>query len=98
MSTVNARDLSWMNEAACRNEPPDIFFPERGETLAPARAICANCPSFDPCYERGLREKFGVWAGTSERERRRIRRQLGIRLVDDDPLDDQHDKDGLEAS
>jgi WhiB family redox-sensing transcriptional regulator len=81
--------VSWYEQAACRDADPDIFFPERGESLAPAKAICFTCPVWDDCYQTGLRQKFGVWAGTSERERRRLRRRLGIRLVED--LDDHEE-------
>lgn len=74
---------TWRSDAACRDADPDLFFPERGDSTAPARAICLGCPVFDACFEEGLYQKFGVWAGTSERERRRMRKARGIRLHDD---------------
>lgn len=76
-------DLSWFDDAACRNVDPDIFFPERGDDVSAARVLCLGCPVFDPCFEFGLRQKHGIWAGTSERERRRIRHARGIRIHDD---------------
>lgn len=77
---------NWRNDSACQDADPALFFPERGASTEPAKAICMTCPVFDPCWEAGLREKSGIWAGTSERERRRIRRRLGIVLpeIDDD--------------
>ncbi len=67
---------AFMDLGSCRGVDPDIFFPDRGESLSPAKAICAECIVRDECLEYALdnRERFGVWGGTSERERRRLRR------------------------
>ncbi|MDE0803430.1 MAG: WhiB family transcriptional regulator [Acidimicrobiales bacterium] len=69
-----------MDLGSCRGVDPDVFFPDRGESLAPAQAICAECIVSDECLEYALAngERFGVWGGTSERERRRIRRARRI--------------------
>jgi WhiB family redox-sensing transcriptional regulator len=68
---------SWMHEANCFGVDPDLMFPGRGDTatLAAAREVCAGCVVRPECLEHALTrgEKYGVWAGTSERERRRIR-------------------------
>jgi WhiB family transcriptional regulator, redox-sensing transcriptional regulator len=68
---------AFMAFGACRGADPDLFFPDRGESLEPAKAVCAECVVRDECLEFALAagERFGVWGGTSERERRRIRRQ-----------------------
>jgi len=62
--------------AACRGCDPAMFYPERGEAVAPAKAVCQSCPVAKPCLEYALAggEKFGLWGGTSERERRRMRK------------------------
>lgn len=67
---------AFMDLGSCRGTDPDVFFPDRGESLEPAKSICAECIVRDECLEYALenRERFGVWGGTSERERRRIRR------------------------
>ncbi len=67
---------AFMDLGSCRGVDPDIFFPDRGDSLAPAKAVCAECIVRDECLEYALAngERFGVWGGTSERERRRIRR------------------------
>lgn len=67
---------AFMDLGSCRGMDPDIFFPDRGESLAPAQAVCAECIVAEECLEYALDngERFGVWGGTSERERRRIRR------------------------
>ncbi len=70
-------DFSWQLQAACRGADPLIFFPSRGENslLLRAKAICQTCPVRQDCLEQALRdgEKHGVFGGTSERERRRLR-------------------------
>lgn len=70
-----ARPEPWVALGACRGMDPDLFFPERGESLAPVKAICAQCPVAAECLDYALRtgQKHGVWGGTSERERRNIR-------------------------
>lgn len=67
---------AFMDLGSCRGMDPDVFFPDRGESLAPAKQVCAECIVRDECLEFALdnRERFGVWGGTSERERRRLRR------------------------
>lgn len=68
---------AFMAFGACRGADPDLFFPAQGESLDPAKQICAECVVRDECLEYALeqRERFGVWGGTSERERRRLRRR-----------------------
>jgi WhiB family redox-sensing transcriptional regulator len=66
----------WMSEGACVGADPEVFFIERGESAAPAKAICAACPVRQECLAYALdnAERFGVWGGKSERERRGLRR------------------------
>jgi len=52
-----------------------VFFPDRFAPLGPAKQVCATCPVRAACLEDGLHEKFGIFGGLSERERRRVRRQ-----------------------
>lgn len=65
---------SWHDLAACRGVDPDLFFPQRGESLDPARAICATCPVRVDCLEEALarKEEFGVWGGMSTGERKTL--------------------------
>lgn len=72
----------WMQQRACTNVPSEWFFPGRGEDTARAKAVCADCPVRIECLEYAVRngEKYGIWGGTSERERRAIRKQRGIRF------------------
>jgi WhiB family redox-sensing transcriptional regulator len=68
----------WQDEAACRGMDPEMFYTERGESTRDPKATCAVCPVTAECLQFALdnREKFGVWGGLSERERRRLRRTM----------------------
>lgn len=65
---------SWVQLALCRNKPHVSFFPERGETLDPARLTCAECPVRQQCLDHALKHdiQHGIWGGMSARERKRI--------------------------
>ncbi len=68
---------SWQMFANCLGVDPDLFFPERGASTKEAKGVCQGCVVREDCLEYALAngEKFGIWGGLSERERRRIRRQ-----------------------
>lgn len=71
---------AWHADAACRDHPELSWFPDRGEDLRPARAVCASCLVRSECLSAALEDAYtnGVWGGTSERERRRMRRAAPI--------------------
>ena len=73
-------DLSWQDNASCSGADADLFFPERGASTRQAKAICGQCEVRIECLEFALRhgEKFGIWGGLSERERRKIRKQRAL--------------------
>jgi WhiB family transcriptional regulator, redox-sensing transcriptional regulator len=70
---------AWMRDASCR-EPAYSgvnFFPERGEDLLPAKRVCGSCLVVDECIAFAVEHhERGIWGGTSERERRDIRKAL----------------------
>ena len=67
---------AWMARAACREVDTAVFFPSRGEATDEARAVCAACPVRRECLAYAVEsEEEGVWAGTSKRERRAMRRE-----------------------
>jgi len=73
---------AWMASAACRDAGVEVFFPARGVRPMAALALCAACTVRAEClaYAMADREFQGVWGGTSERERRRLRMEhLGRR-------------------
>jgi WhiB family redox-sensing transcriptional regulator len=70
----------WHAEALCAETDPDAFFPEKGESSREAKRICLGCEVKRECLEHALtnQERFGIWGGLSERERRRlVRAQSG---------------------
>ena len=71
---------NWQDEANCLGVDPDLFFPERGASTREAKEVCKGCGVREDCLEYALAngEKFGIWGGLSERERRRIRRQRAL--------------------
>lgn len=68
----------WRALAACRGVDLTLFFPDRGDhcTIVAAKTCCAGCQVQQECLTFALAsgERFGIWGGTSERQRRRIRR------------------------
>jgi WhiB family redox-sensing transcriptional regulator len=72
--------LSWQDYANCRGADADLFFPERGASTRRAKSICGACEVRRECLEYAIvnGEKFGIWGGMSERERRRVRRERMI--------------------
>lgn len=73
-------DTSWQLASNCLGVDPDLFFPERGASTREAKEVCRGCVVRTDCLEYALAngEKFGIWGGMSERERRRIRRQRAL--------------------
>jgi WhiB family transcriptional regulator, redox-sensing transcriptional regulator len=67
---------AWMARGNCVGANIDIFFPERGEDAWMAKEICDGCPVVDEClaYAFDQGEHHGIWGGTTERQRRRMRR------------------------
>src|ERR1700730_5834985 len=70
----------WQERANCLGVDPDLFFPERGASTREAKGVCRGCEVREECLEYALDhgEKFGIWGGLSERERRRVRRQRAL--------------------
>jgi WhiB family redox-sensing transcriptional regulator len=67
----------WYAKASCMGVDPDLFFPERGASTREAKNVCKECPVKGQCLDYALKtgERFGIWGGTSERERRKLRRK-----------------------
>ncbi|TFV48495.1 WhiB family transcriptional regulator [Blastococcus sp. TF02A_35] len=67
----------WRLDALCAETDPEAFFPEKGGSTRDAKRVCSGCPVRAQCLEFALAndERFGIWGGLSERERRRVRVQ-----------------------
>jgi WhiB family redox-sensing transcriptional regulator len=74
---LEADAQSWQEQALCAETDPEAFFPEKGGSTREAKKICTGCEVKAQCLEYALAndERFGIWGGLSERERRRLRRR-----------------------
>lgn len=70
-------ELAWQVDALCAQTDPEAFFPEKGGSTRDAKKVCASCTVRSECLEYALSndERFGIWGGLSERERRRLRKR-----------------------
>ncbi|QWT25047.1 WhiB family transcriptional regulator [Subtercola sp. PAMC28395] len=69
--------LAWQTDSLCAQTDPEAFFPEKGGSTRDAKRICQTCEVKAQCLEYALQndERFGIWGGLSERERRKLRKQ-----------------------
>lgn len=74
---VEETELSWQDRALCAQTDPEAFFPEKGGSTREAKRVCTGCEVRSECLEYALEhdERFGIWGGLSERERRKLRRR-----------------------
>ncbi|MGV8881109.1 MAG: WhiB family transcriptional regulator [Rhodoglobus sp.] len=69
--------LAWQSDSLCAQTDPEAFFPEKGGSTRDAKKICGSCEVRSHCLEYALEndERFGIWGGLSERERRKLRKR-----------------------
>ena len=67
----------WQDQALCAQTDPEAFFPDKGGSTREAKRVCRSCEVRVECLEYALEhdERFGIWGGMSERERRRLKRE-----------------------
>lgn len=70
--------LGWQDQALCAQTDPEAFFPEKGGSTREAKKVCASCEVRSECLDYALQndERFGIWGGLSERERRRLKAEM----------------------
>ena len=70
-------ELSWQERALCAQTDPEAFFPEKGGSTRDAKKVCVGCDVRGTCLEYALAhdERFGIWGGLSERERRKFKKE-----------------------
>ena len=80
--SLTVASAEWRRDAACRDTDPDLFFPVGTtgpaiEQIENAKAVCRVCPAQTLCLEYAIdtNQDSGIWGGTSEDERRQIRKQ-----------------------
>ncbi|GAA1228374.1 WhiB family transcriptional regulator [Prauserella halophila] len=76
------QSLEWVQDAACRDEDPELFFPVSdtgpgSQQAARAKAVCARCPVRDLCLQQALDNglDFGIFGGLTQEERRELARR-----------------------
>jgi WhiB family redox-sensing transcriptional regulator len=71
--------LSWQERALCAQTDPEAFFPEKGGSTRDAKKVCVGCDVRGECLDYALEhdERFGIWGGLSERERRKFKKDVG---------------------
>ena len=79
ISPEEVEELGWQDRALCAQTDPEAFFPEKGGSTREAKRVCRSCEVRAECLEYALEhdERFGIWGGMSERERRRLKREAG---------------------
>lgn len=77
MTPEELQQASWQDRALCSQTDPEAFFPEKGGSTREAKRVCLGCEVRQECLEYALThdERFGIWGGLSERERRRVKRE-----------------------
>ncbi len=70
--------MGWQERALCAQTDPEAFFPEKGGSTREAKRVCTGCEVRSECLEYALEhdERFGIWGGLSERERRKLKRRV----------------------
>jgi WhiB family redox-sensing transcriptional regulator len=70
-------ELAWQERALCAQTDPEAFFPEKGGSTREAKRVCMSCDVRPECLSYALAndERFGIWGGLSERERRRVKKR-----------------------
>ena len=70
--------LAWQTDSLCAQTDPEAFFPEKGGSTREAKRVCTGWEVKAECLEYALSndERFGIWGGLSERERRRLKRKV----------------------
>jgi WhiB family redox-sensing transcriptional regulator len=63
----------------CEQVDPDLWYPDKGGSVTAAKLVCQGCPVRTACLEWALAhdERFGIWGGLSEQERRRLKKARG---------------------
>ena len=76
-NSVEDGALGWQDRALCAQTDPEAFFPEKGGSTREAKRVCQSCDVRAECLEYALAhdERFGIWGGLSERERRRFKKR-----------------------
>jgi WhiB family transcriptional regulator, redox-sensing transcriptional regulator len=78
LDMTDTDELTWQERALCAQTDPEAFFPEKGGSTREAKKVCLSCEVRTECLEYALEhdERFGIWGGMSERERRKLKKRV----------------------
>jgi len=87
---MKSLDISWRDEAACKSVPTEAFFPEEGGVPTTLAKLCAGCPVRSECLDFAVSDWtiYGIWAGTDEKERRKMRQSRQENKAPASPVED----------
>lgn len=73
-----SEDPDWHTQAACKDMDSGLFFIEGRDSrlVLQAKMVCITCPVRLNCLQIGLNEYQGIFGGTSNIDRSRIKRSL----------------------
>lgn len=91
-ATANEIAVLWMDNALCAQIDTEIFFPEKGGSVRIAKSICGRCEVASECLQYALdnAERFGIWGGLTERERRKLKHSasgIDVEILDEPCID-----------
>lgn len=68
---------AWYDDALCAQVDQDMFYPEKGGSTVEAKRVCGMCSVRQQCLDYALanHERYGIWGGVSERDRRKMERR-----------------------
>jgi len=77
LDSDDAEENGWQERALCAQTDPEAFFPEKGGSTREAKRVCLTCDVRGECLDYALQndERFGIWGGLSERERRKLKKR-----------------------
>lgn len=77
---VKDKDPSWRESAKCKNEDVNLFMSNSKQEINDAKAICIGCPVLKQCLDYAITNDipYGVWGGTSQSERKSMKRKARI--------------------
>lgn len=91
-------EKEWRKDALCRGLDSGTFYPSKGDSMLPAYAVCRGCPVRTECLDSAITrgERFGVWAGYTPQERKKIQREAQDQKVSyqkaAEPYDQKRDR------
>lgn len=67
----------WRDQALCAQTDPEVFYPDKGGSTKEGKKVCLGCEARLECLQYALdhQERYGIWGGLSERERRKLLRR-----------------------